>query len=122
MPNTPYQLLKSPQEIDDLLKPEAGRHLVFKHSLTCPVSHAAFREFERFLATAVPAGTQVGLIEVQNARPASNRVAERTGVRHESPQALLVENGVVRWHRSHWDITEKSLALGVGGRGQGETP
>ena len=91
MPNTPYQLLKSPQDIDELLKPGAGRHLVFKHSLTCPVSHAAFREFERFLATAPPAGTHVGLIEVQNARPASNRVAEVTGVRHESPQALLVE-------------------------------
>lgn len=119
MPNTPYQLLKSPQDIDELLKPEAGRHLVFKHSLTCPVSHAAFREFERFLATAPPAGTHVGLIEVQNARPASNRVAEVTGIRHESPQALLVENGVVRWHRSHWDITEKSLALGLA---QGETP
>jgi len=105
-----YVLLTQAQEVDDLLAQETGRTLVFKHSLTCPVSHAAFGEFERFLGGELPDGLALRLIEVQNARPASSRVAEKTGVRHESPQALLIENGKVVWHRSHWNIDAKALA------------
>ena len=43
-----------------------------------------------------------GLIVVQHARPVSNAVVERFGVRHESPQALLLRDGRVVWHASHW--------------------
>ncbi len=112
-----YELLVSTEAVDQLIAPAAGRVLVFKHSLTCPISSAAFREFQRYLAGGAPDGTRVRLIEVQNARPASNRVAEVTGVRHESPQALLIEDGAVRWHRSHGQITAQALAAAVG---QGE--
>lgn len=104
-----YVLLTQILEVDDLMAEDKGRTLLFKHSLTCPVSHAAFRELESFLAQELPEDLTVRLIEVQNARPASNRVAEKTGVRHESPQALLIEKGAVIWHRSHWNIDARSL-------------
>ena len=107
---THYQKLETPAAVDQLLQPGAGRVLIFKHSLTCPISHAAFSEFQRFLTAGAPADLRVELIEVQNARPAAQRVAELTGVRHESPQALLLAGGEVLWHRSHWEITAKSLA------------
>lgn len=108
-----YELLATTEAVDQELAAAAGRVLVFKHSLTCPISAGAFREFQRFLAGGAPEGTKVRLIEVQNARSASNRVAEVTGVRHESPQALLIEDGTVRWHRSHGQITAQSLAAAV---------
>ncbi|HEY8416227.1 MAG TPA: monothiol bacilliredoxin BrxC family protein [Thermaerobacter sp.] len=44
-------------------------------------------------------------------------MARRLGVRHQSPQALLVQRGAVRWHASHWDITEQSLAAALGRAG-----
>lgn len=109
-----YQLLATTEAVDRALDPGAGRVLLFKHSLTCPVSSAAFREFQRFLAVGAPENVEVRLIEVQNARQASNRVAELTGVRHESPQALLIDGGAVRWHRSHGQITAQSLAAALG--------
>ena len=40
----------------------------------------------------------------------SLRVARITGVEHQSPQALWIENGRVVWHASHWDITPEALA------------
>lgn len=86
--------------------------LVLKHSLTCPVSTAALREYEKFLEN--QADLDANLIEIQNQRPLSNAVAERTGVRHESPQAILLENGEVSWHASHWEITTKSLDKAAG--------
>ena len=115
-----YQLIATTEAVDQALAPAAGRVLIFKHSLTCPISSGAFREFQSFLASGAPQGVAVKLIEVQNARPASNRVAEVTGVRHESPQALLIEDGAVRWHRSHHQITAQALKAAVGeGAAQG---
>lgn len=119
---TNYQLVTSPQAVEEMLSPGAGPVLLFKHSLTCPISYGAFREFERFLAGLPPSGLKIGLIHVQTARPASSRVAELSGVRHESPQALLFDGGEVRWHRSHGQITVKSLvdAVAAGGEAAGQ--
>ena len=77
--------------------------LVFKHSTSCPISAGAYRQMERV-------GGEVALIVVQRARDASRLVEERTGVRHESPQALLLRNGSVVWSASHWDVTAEAVA------------
>ncbi len=103
--------LSDPQELDPMIAASsAAPVLLFKHSLTCSISHAAYREFEKYLE-ARPADDSVQhyLIEIQNARPVSAEVAKRTGVRHESPQALVFSGGKVVWHASHWDIRKDSL-------------
>ncbi len=86
----------------------AERFLLFKHSTTCPISAAAFAEYERFLAAHPELAT--GWIEVVAQRPLARAVAERTGLRHESPQAIWLVAGVARWNASHSAITEASLA------------
>lgn len=109
-----YQRLTSMEALDGAFADSHAKTvLIFKHSLTCPVSTAALREFERFLE-ADPAIAPT-MIEVQPQRGLSNEVATRTGVRHESPQALLVRDGEVAWHGSHWDITAANLAAAVEG-------
>lgn len=85
----------------------AGRFLLFKHSTTCPISAAAFAEYEHFAAAHPEFPT--GWIEVVAQRPLARAVSERTGVRHESPQALLLAAGRVRWSASHSAITAASL-------------
>jgi bacillithiol system protein YtxJ len=52
----------------------------------------------------------LGIIRVVEARPASNRVAERTGIVHESPQILLFKEGKAVFDRDNWDITAESIA------------
>jgi bacillithiol system protein YtxJ len=82
---------------------------VFKHSLTCPISSSAWSEFARFAGRPAAPGAVYALIEIQRARPVSNALAERTGVRHQSPQALLLRDARVVWHASHYDIQVAAL-------------
>ena len=77
--------------------------ILFKHSLTCPISHAAYEEM------ALLDRETVNLIIVQDARPISNEVERRTNVMHESPQAIILQNGASVWHSSHYDITKTAV-------------
>jgi bacillithiol system protein YtxJ len=82
--------------------------LLFKHSLSCPISARAFRELEVYLEKADPQ-VSYNLIKVQIAPAVSSEVAARLGVKHESPQAILVRNGRSVWDASHFEITAAAL-------------
>jgi bacillithiol system protein YtxJ len=82
---------------------------VFKHSLTCGTSSVAWAEFRRFAAEQPADGAVYAVIEVQNARAVSQALAERTGVRHQSPQVLLLRDGRVAWQASHFQINLRAL-------------
>lgn len=89
---------------------ESGKRLLFKHSTTCPISATAYSEFQSFLQEqSVPAA----VIHVIEDRPVSNAVAERFGIKHESPQIFLLDDGQVKWHTSHWKITKDSITEAV---------
>lgn len=47
---------------------------------------------------------------VQEERELSNYIEEKTGIKHESPQAFYFVNGEASWHESHDNITVSSLA------------
>jgi bacillithiol system protein YtxJ len=42
-------------------------------------------------------------------RPVSMHVADQTGVRHQSPQAILLYRGEPVWDESHYRITQDSM-------------
>ena len=110
-----YRILQSVDDALPLLAAGSGRVLIFKHSLTCPISSRALQEYKTYLAEhAGDSDVEHVLIEIQNTREISNRVADETQVRHESPQALLLEAGDVVWHASHGAITTQSLDTAIG--------
>jgi bacillithiol system protein YtxJ len=82
--------------------------LIFKHSTQCSISAQAYEEFSDFAEGAHD--LLCGTVLVIENRKLSNVIAERFGVRHESPQALLIKEGRVVWHASHWSITSGSLS------------
>lgn len=110
-----YDLIQSREALDSLLETSQDHPVVvFKHSLTCPVSTAALREYERFLEQRQSdESVTFTLIEIQKHRDLSNEVAQRSGVRHESPQALLFRGGEATWNASHWGITVAALNAAV---------
>jgi bacillithiol system protein YtxJ len=55
----------------------------------------------------------VFLVDVVTHRPLSRALAQRIGVVHESPQAIVLRDGVATWHRSHYDIQADALARAV---------
>jgi monothiol bacilliredoxin len=79
---------------------------IYKHSPICPSSAIAFDEV---LAFRQQREVPVYLVDVLDQRPLSRAIAERTGVVHASPQAILVRRGVALWHSSHRSVRVESL-------------
>jgi bacillithiol system protein YtxJ len=76
--------------------------LLFKHSNACPISAAAYQQMARF-------DGEVSIVVVQDSRELSREIASRTGVQHESPQALVLRNGEAVWTASHFDVTAAAV-------------
>jgi bacillithiol system protein YtxJ len=51
----------------------------------------------------------VGVIKVVEYRPASNYVAEKTGIVHHSPQIIMFRSGQALWDLDNWNITLDNL-------------
>jgi bacillithiol system protein YtxJ len=99
-----FQEIRTREELNRLFdESKAASVILFKHSLTCPISHAAYEEMSNLTRE------KVNLIIVQDARNLSDEIADRTGIRHESPQTLIVKNGEIVWHASHYDITKTGV-------------
>ena len=80
--------------------------LVFKHSTRCPVSARAERIFAEF-AKECCGDTKICLVDVIRSRDVSSAIAEETGINHQSPQAIIIKNGSVCAHTSHYEITRE---------------
>ena len=95
--------LDSAEKLEELFQQSHEKPvLLFKHSTTCPISAGVYEEVSRVTA-------DVNLIVVQSARNLSSAIAEKTGIRHESPQAIILKDGEPIYHASHFDVTAKDI-------------
>ncbi len=72
--------------------------LLFKHDPYCGISAHAHAELSD-LDGPIPT------IDVAHDREIAKAVTERTGIRHESPQVILLRDGEPVWSASHFAIT-----------------
>ena len=97
-------------EADLALLLAAPLAVLYKHSPICPTSDVAYEEM---LAFRRRCDVPVYLVDVVEHRPLSRALAERIGVAHASPQAVILQRGVAAWHRSHYDIEAEAMARAV---------
>ena len=84
--------------LEDLLaRSHSEPVIIFKHSSMCPISAAAYAEMSHV-------HKDVSLVVIQQARDVSREIESRTGIRHESPQAIILRKGEAVWNASHWSI------------------
>jgi bacillithiol system protein YtxJ len=104
-----FHEVSSEAELDRVLAAAGGTRLLFLHDPYCPISSRAYEEVER-----VPG--EVHIIDVASQSALGRMVQARTGIRHESPQAIVLRDGQPTWHASHGRIRLASLqeALKVG--------
>ncbi|RDI95290.1 DUF2847 family protein [Meiothermus sp. QL-1] len=97
--------LTTPEEVDAFIEghPVAA---IFKAG-TCHKTMQGWGYVEQMLR--VRPSIPVGIIRVVEHRPASNRVAERTGIVHHSPQIILFRNAQPLFELNNWDITPENL-------------
>ena len=84
--------------------------LLFKHSSTCGISWEALDELQLHVQRDRVAQATYKMITVQSHRGVSEEVAARLGVRHETPQAILLRHGRPVWKASHFRITADELS------------
>jgi bacillithiol system protein YtxJ len=100
-------------ELDRLIAASDQRPvLLFKHSYTCGVSAEAMDELISHLNDQ-PADVHYAVVTVQTHRDVSNAVSQKLGVRHETPQALLVREGRVVWSASHFRVTADAVVNAI---------
>ena len=110
--------LTSPDQVDTLLEESESRPvLLFKHSVSCGTSAYAFDELREVLGRPQADDVRYAVVVVQSDRETSNAVASRLGVRHETPQALLLRGGRVVWNASHHRLTADTIARAVATHG-----
>jgi hypothetical protein len=121
-------------ELDRLLA-ESAEHplLLFKHSHSCGTSAEALDEILHHLdgrpaadpsrrpsghplegaAPLAAADVRFVVVTVQTDRAVSDAVSTRLGVRHETPQAMLVRGGRAVWIASHFRVTAEAIARAI---------
>jgi bacillithiol system protein YtxJ len=112
-------------QADELISASDPRPLViFKHSRSCGTSAQAFDELLEHL-DASDSDVRYAIVTVQTHRDVSSAVSRMLGVRHETPQALIVQDGQVVWSASHFRVTAEAVnaaikrlqsSAGAGGR------
>lgn len=96
--------LTTPEEVDQFLT-EYPLAAVFKAG-TCHKTMQGFGVLETFLQRH---DLPVGFVRVVDWRPASNHIAQRTGLIHHSPQLILFQDGQPAFEVNNWDITPEAL-------------
>lgn len=106
----PWIPLVSVEQLEDITEKSAGRtQMIFKHSTTCGISRMVFNmfgknfDFEKNLI-------DLYYLDLHSYRDVSNETARKFQVMHQSPQLLIIKNGVAVAHDSHGGITDMNLS------------
>lgn len=105
----PWQVLNSISQLEDIAEASKTKtQAIFKHSTRCGISRMVIRNFESSFDLAED---QIDLyyLDLLNHRDVSAEVAAKFQVFHESPQFIVIRNGVTVHHSSHSMITPQVL-------------
>lgn len=100
-----WQKLDKQEQIEKLAEESKTKPVViFKHSTICSISSTAKNRLERQWQEAGLQDVQPYYLDLLAFRPVSNEIADFFHVRHESPQLLLIQDGVCTYNASHLGI------------------
>lgn len=104
-----WKIIQSETQLDSIIEQSKVKPcLIFKHSTTCPISTMAKRRLE--MNWDMPEGNiEVFYLDLLSYRSISNQIAKVFQVEHQSPQVLLIEDGVCTFDTSHLDITAEEI-------------
>jgi bacillithiol system protein YtxJ len=82
--------------------------IIFKHSNSCSISSMALSRTLK-AQEEIESKAVVYLIDVKANRNLSLEVADHLGVRHESPQIIIIQDGKVVYDASHFNINPQTI-------------
>ncbi|WP_378173025.1 bacillithiol system redox-active protein YtxJ [Aquimarina sp. SS2-1] len=105
----PWQELKSLQQLDIIAEASKIKtQAIFKHSTRCGISRMVIKNFESSFDLSEK---QIDLyyLDLLSHRDISSEITAKFQVYHESPQFIVIRNGVAVHHASHSAITPQVL-------------
>lgn len=95
-------------QLQEIVTASATRpQVIFKHSTRCSISSVALQRMQK---ATQPNGLDFYFLDLLAHRPLSNKIAEKFGVHHESPQVLVIKNGECVFDESHLGISMNDIA------------
>lgn len=92
-------------QLDEAIELSAHKKvMIFKHSTRCGISSMVLKQFEKKFQP--DENSALYFLDLLRHRDISNAVADRFQVVHQSPQLLVIENGVCTAHASHYGVVE----------------
>ncbi len=106
---TPWILLEELSEIEQIKNVSFKTPIaIFKHSTRCSISRMALKEFENDY-NLNSEELKLYFLDLLAYRTISNELAIQFNITHQSPQILLIKNGVCTYHVSHDEIIFQNL-------------
>lgn len=104
----PWINLNSLSQLNEIEeKSKTKTQVIFKHSTRCGISRMVMNQFVE--AYDVDANLDLYYLDLLSYRDVSNDVGYQFQVMHESPQLLVIKNGVTVAHASHGGINDLDL-------------
>tara|TARA_Y100000815_G_C13279455_1_gene476322 strand:+ start:432 stop:809 length:378 start_codon:yes stop_codon:yes gene_type:complete len=104
----PWIALNSIDQLDAIAEKSQGKtQLIFKHSTRCGISRMVMNQF--VTSYDLDLNADLYYLDLLSYREVSNEVGYKFQVMHESPQLLVIRNGVVVEHASHGGINDMDL-------------
>ena len=105
----PWKMLSDVSQLDEIVALSKTKPVgIFKHSTRCGISKMVLRGFERDYRLEENEAA-IYILDLLNHRDISAKIAERFQVFHESPQFIVLKNGVTVSSASHQDINVLQL-------------
>ena len=107
--SVPWIPLASLSQLEEIEKRSITKtQVIFKHSTTCGISSMVLNTFKRNYNYTKD---QIDLyyLDLHGNRDVSNEIAYKFQVIHQSPQLLIIKNGMAIAHSSHGGLNELDL-------------
>ncbi|WP_417855144.1 bacillithiol system redox-active protein YtxJ [Xanthomarina gelatinilytica] len=105
----PWLTLTQVDQLKDIeSKSKTKTQVIFKHSTRCGISRMVLKQFVASY-NLTESDLDLYYLDLLNHRDVSNETGYKFQVMHESPQLLIVKNGVVVAHASHGAINSLNL-------------
>ena len=99
--------------LDAALVPDVGAVILYKHSTQCGICDSAIEEVQAF-EERHPAAATIYYLDLLAHRDVSNEIARKLGIRHESPQAIVLKDGKPVAVLNHRSIKADALGKALG--------
>lgn len=104
----PWKLLTTEEQLPKIeTLSNTKTQLIFKHSTRCGISRMVLNQFTEVYD--LDLDIDLYYLDLLSYRNVSNEVGYRFQVMHQSPQLLIIKNGVMVAHASHGAITNLDL-------------